>query len=89
MNQRQRETTWGWPNMDASSAQVPFPNPEALMRHWKMASPLPVTNIRRFTVEESKGHRGDMVGTHVKNLYLRDRKKRIFWSLRRRIARST
>ena len=28
------------------------------------------------TVEESKGHRGDMVGTHVKNLYLRDRKKR-------------
>ena len=30
------------------------------------------------TVEESKGHRGDMVGTHVKNLYLRDRKKRNF-----------
>ena len=31
-----------------------------------------------LTVEESKGHRGDMVGTHVKNLYLRDRKKRNF-----------
>ena len=30
------------------------------------------------TVEESKCHRGDMVGTHVKNLYLRDRKKRNF-----------
>ena len=30
------------------------------------------------TVEESKGHRSDMVGTHVKNLYLRDRKKRNF-----------
>ena len=30
------------------------------------------------TVEESKGNRGDMVGTHVKNLYLRDRKKRNF-----------
>lgn len=30
------------------------------------------------TVEDSKGHRGGMPGTHVKNLYLRDRKKRNF-----------
>lgn len=28
------------------------------------------------TVEESKAHRGEMGGTHVKNLYLRDKKKR-------------
>jgi len=28
------------------------------------------------TVEDSKAHRGDMIGTHVKNLYLRDKKKR-------------
>lgn len=28
------------------------------------------------TVEESKLHRQDMTGTHIKNLYLRDRKKR-------------
>jgi Ala-tRNA(Pro) deacylase len=30
------------------------------------------------TVEDSKGHRDGMPGTHVKNLYLRDRKKRNF-----------
>ena len=30
------------------------------------------------TVEDSKSFRGDMPGTHVKNLYLRDRKKRNF-----------
>ena len=28
------------------------------------------------TVEDSKQHRDEMIGTHVKNLYLRDRKKR-------------
>ena len=30
------------------------------------------------TVEDSKAFRGEMEGTHVKNLYLRDRKKRNF-----------
>lgn len=30
------------------------------------------------TVEDSKAFRGDMEGTHVKNLYLRDRKKKNF-----------
>ena len=30
------------------------------------------------TVEDAKAHRGDMLGTHIKNLYLRDRKKRNF-----------
>ena len=30
------------------------------------------------TVEDSKAFRGEMDGTHVKNLYLRDRKKRNF-----------
>jgi Ala-tRNA(Pro) deacylase len=30
------------------------------------------------TVEDSKQLRGEMIGTHVKNLYLRDRKKRNF-----------
>ena len=30
------------------------------------------------TVEDSKALRGEMSGTHVKNLYLRDRKKRNF-----------
>ena len=30
------------------------------------------------TVEESKAYRGDMPGLHIKNLYLRDRKKRNF-----------
>lgn len=30
------------------------------------------------TVEDSKAHRGDMPGLHIKNLYLRDRKKRNF-----------
>ena len=30
------------------------------------------------TVEDSKSFRGEMPGTHVKNLYLRDRKKRNF-----------
>jgi Ala-tRNA(Pro) deacylase len=30
------------------------------------------------TVEDSKAFRGDMVGMHVKNLYLRDKKKRNF-----------
>lgn len=30
------------------------------------------------TVEDSKQHRDKMIGTHVKNLYLRDRKKRNF-----------
>lgn len=30
------------------------------------------------TVEDSKAFRGEMPGTHVKNLYLRDRKKRNF-----------
>ena len=30
------------------------------------------------TVEDSKAHRGDMPGIHIKNLYLRDRKKRNF-----------
>ena len=28
------------------------------------------------TVEDAKAHRGDMPGIHIKNLYLRDRKKR-------------
>lgn len=28
------------------------------------------------TVEDSKAFRGDMIGAHVKNLYLRDRKKK-------------
>ena len=30
------------------------------------------------TVEDAKAHRGDMPGIHIKNLYLRDRKKRNF-----------
>ena len=30
------------------------------------------------TVEDSKAYRGDMPGLHIKNLYLRDRKKRNF-----------
>ena len=30
------------------------------------------------TVEDSKAHRNDMPGLHIKNLYLRDRKKRNF-----------
>ena len=30
------------------------------------------------TVEDSKEYRGDMPGVHIKNLYLRDRKKRNF-----------
>ena len=30
------------------------------------------------TVEESKEHRGNMPGVHIKNLYLRDRKKQNF-----------
>ena len=30
------------------------------------------------TVEDSKAHRGDMPGIHIKNLFLRDRKKRNF-----------
>ena len=30
------------------------------------------------TVEDAKEHRGDMPGFHIKNLYLRDRKKRNF-----------
>ena len=30
------------------------------------------------TVEDAKAFRGDMQGTHIKNLYLRDRKKRNF-----------
>ncbi len=30
------------------------------------------------TVEDSKAHRGNMPGLHIKNLYLRDRKKRNF-----------
>ena len=30
------------------------------------------------TVEEAKAYRGDMPGIHIKNLYLRDRKKRNF-----------
>ena len=34
------------------------------------------------TVEDSKALRGEMNGTHVKNLYLRDRKKRNFLPVR-------
>ena len=30
------------------------------------------------TVEDAKAHRGDMLGIHIKSLYLRDRKKRNF-----------
>lgn len=30
------------------------------------------------TVEDSKAHRGELVGVHIKNLYLRDRKKKNF-----------
>ena len=30
------------------------------------------------TVEDAKAMRGDMAGAHIKNLYLRDRKKRNF-----------
>ncbi len=30
------------------------------------------------TVEDSKAHRGDMPGVHIKNLFLRDRRKRNF-----------
>ena len=40
------------------------------------------------TVEDSKAFRGDMEGTHVKNLYLRDRKKKISLSSRRKTAPS-
>ena len=68
--------------MDASSAfKDTLPTtPEALFEILQNAG---ITFTRHEhpplrTVEESKGHRGDMVGTHVKNLYLRDRKKRNF-----------
>ena len=31
-----------------------------------------------FTVEEAKRHRGQLSGTHIKNLFLRDKKKRMW-----------
>ena len=68
--------------MDASSEfkdSLPT-TPEALMAvldslsiPYKLHSHPPLR-----TVEDSKYHRDEMIGTHVKNLYLRDRKKRNF-----------
>ena len=31
-----------------------------------------------FTVEEAQAHRGDLAGTHVKNLFLRNKKKQMW-----------
>ena len=31
-----------------------------------------------FTVEEARLHRGEMLGTHIKNLFLRNKKKRMW-----------
>ena len=36
------------------------------------------THIPLRTVQDARANRGDMIGTHIKNLYLRDRKKRNF-----------
>ena len=68
--------------MDASSAfkdSLPT-TPEALMKvlddsgiDYSLHEHPPLR-----TVEDSKAFRGDMQGTHVKNLYLRDRKKKNF-----------
>ncbi|MGC6454232.1 MAG: prolyl-tRNA synthetase associated domain-containing protein [Candidatus Puniceispirillaceae bacterium] len=68
--------------MDASSAfkdSLPT-TPEALMDRLSAAG---ISFSRHEhpplrTVEDSKAFRGEMDGTHVKNLYLRDRKKRNF-----------
>ena len=68
--------------MDASSAfkdSLPT-TPETLMERLSDAS---ISFSRHEhpplrTVEDSKAFRGEMDGTHVKNLYLRDRKKRNF-----------
>lgn len=68
--------------MDASSAyKDSLPTaPETLMERLTAAG----INFSRHehpplrTVEDSKAFRGEMEGTHVKNLYLRDRKKRNF-----------
>ena len=34
-----------------------------------------------FTVSDAKEHQDQMYGMHVKNLFLRDKKKENFWSL--------
>jgi len=68
--------------MDASSAfkdSLPT-TPETLMERLSAAG---ISFSRHEhpplrTVEDSKAFRGEMEGTHVKNLYLRDRKKRNF-----------
>lgn len=68
--------------MDASSAyKDSLPTaPETLMERLTAAA---ISFSRHEhpplrTVEDSKAFRGEMEGTHVKNLYLRDRKKRNF-----------
>ena len=68
--------------MDASSAfkdSLPT-TPETLMR--KLTS-LDISYTKHThpplrTVEDAKTFRGDLRGAHIKNLYLRDRKKRNF-----------
>lgn len=68
--------------MDASSAfkdSLPT-SPEALIETLSGAG-IAMTRHEHpplRTVEDSKAFRGQMDGTHVKNLYLRDRKKRNF-----------
>jgi len=68
--------------MDASSAyKDSLPTlPETLMERLGEAGISYTTHQHPplRTVEDSKAHRGDMVGMHVKNLYFRDRKKRNF-----------
>ena len=68
--------------MDASSAfkdSLPTP-PETLLD--KLAcldiSFTTHTHLPLRTVEDAKAFRGDLPGVHIKNLYLRDRKKRNF-----------
>ena len=68
--------------MDASSAfkdSLPT-SPETLM---STLTSLNISYTRHThpplrTVEDAKAFRGDMPGAHIKNLYLRDRKKRNF-----------
>ena len=68
--------------MDASSAfkdSLPT-TPETLMR---LLTSLDIsytthTHPPLRTVEDAKTFRGDLQGAHIKNLYLRDRKKRNF-----------
>ncbi len=37
-----------------------------------------VTHPPVFTVEEAKRHRGELAGTHIKNLFLRNKKQRMW-----------